>query len=68
MDEKLILAVDDDKGILNSFSAILKLKDMTITGSNGQSVTIHAFNTSESMATKGDEMFFALWDLDQMNS
>jgi hypothetical protein len=42
--------------------------NMTITGSNGQSVTIHAFDTSESMTTKGNEMFFALWDLDQMNT
>ena len=41
---------------------------MTLTDRNGQNVTLHAFSTTESMATKGDEMFFALWDLDQMNS
>ncbi len=40
----------------------------TLTDRNGQNVTLHAFSTTESMATKGDEMFFALWDLDQMNS
>lgn len=46
----------------------VEANNMTVTGSNGQSVTIHGFNTSESMTVKGDEMFFALWDLDQMNT
>jgi hypothetical protein len=42
--------------------------NMTLTDSNGQNVTLHVFNTTESMATKGEEMFFALWDMDPMNS
>lgn len=56
------------------FMAILELggaeetNNMTLTSSNGQNVTLHAFNTTESMATKGEEMFFALWDIDPMNS
>lgn len=42
--------------------------NLTLTDSNGQNITLHAFGTTENMATKGNEMFFAIWDLDSLNS
>jgi len=62
------ISTDDIMLSIFTLAGAEEVMNKTVKSSNDQDVMIHTLRTTESMATRGQTMSLASWDLDEMNS